>query len=1221
MKKVFKLLLLFTTPFFAQLTNGDFSTDFNSGPNNDATSDWVSEINGTSSKRWNVNGSGAAESTGNSGSADRDLYQTITLSANTEYVLAYDFTINDDGDGNATIVVSVGEDTYDASDGSGVVSDAIATKTETSVTGSSTLNFTTTGTGQVTISFTKPVEGSDTVTIDNVTVTEYVDPNDALTNADFSSDFNAGPNNDATTDWVSENNTNATKRWNVNSGVVESTGSGTADLDLYQTITLSASTAYTLQFDYTLTDNGDADAELVVHIGEDTYDATANDGSLTDAIASKTLTEGSGSTSINFTTTATGQVTLTFVKPTDGGDVATIDNLTLTEGVVAAFGIENGDFASNDLTAFTANSTWSAGTGRAVNASGTGSANQTLEHELDVLVAGTTYEVCFSYATISNSGATTGLRVSIAEGTVGSHDSNGIATKDISGVIGANTAASDNISFTPTSDNITNGVVLVIQKINGDEDGTIAVDNLSINEFESLAISNADFATNDLTDWTASSVWNGSTGAAVNASANSSSGSSKALEQAIAGAKADNSYKITFGYDITSASGEVATIEYGVAAGTAGSNDTNGVYSGSISGTDGSTKTGTEEFYFTPDATQTNSGLVLVFYKDGGGTAGSITIDDITIEEVTPTAETIGTPDANAPNIIVMMCDDVGPECFTPYGVGKWVDKNDNSNKVAYETPNVAQLASDGIRFKYAFNGSICTPSRVKIMTGRHGFRNYTKFKEMNANEQTIGHIARAAGYKTMIAGKWQLSNDTDKNYDFATESGFENFVLHNFNGVSGNRYANPTLWTNDTRLTTITPGQYWDQVDNSLSWKLNTTDGTESGGTVRNYGPDITSDYIVDFIDEHAGNNDPFFVYYPCILPHNPFDSTPDSVGGEGQSGNEYHVDMIKYIDKIVGKLMTALSDNGVEDNTLFIFTSDNGTNTSILSELDGETYVGGKGSMQNNGSWAPFIVKWPNEITGGQVSEETIGLDDVLPTVVEAMGSSASLPTVKRDGFSSTNFDGQSLIDYMSGATSTTRGYTFVQYNPGSGSNGNRGRYIRHKEYKYYDGRRNLTQDTDPNNMTGWYYVEEGLPNSDRYITDPENIPDQTMKATVEAYMQQMMDEGSDITNKEPVFDNEYVDNPITLGTVLSEQKPSLNEKITSSNPSTGNFVVEGLKDASAQVLVVNSNGETVIGGKHDVVNGTLELDLTPYQDGIYIVRIDTNEGVIATKVLKID
>ena len=1042
-----------------------------------------------------------------------------------------------------------------------------------------------------------------------------------LTNGDFTTDFNTGPNNDATADWVAENNSNTTKRWNVIGGVATITDDkGTADVDLYQTVTLTADTTYTLEFDYTVGDNGDGDASLVTSVVADAYVAANGDGSVDGALSTATYTAASGKGQVVFTTTATGVVTLNFVQPTDGGDTATLDNVTITEGAPAVLGVSNGDFASNDFSSWSADATWSATTGRAVNASASKSSAKTLEQELVALEEGVAYEVCFDYAILSNAGATSGVRVALAEGIIGAHDTDGITSKDVDGIEGVNVAGGSSVVFTPSASNIANGVVLVITKIKGGQDGTVAIDNISIREYVALGVANGDFSSNDLTSWTADAAWNATTGTAVNATGADTEGTSKTLEQEVTGLKAGRSFKISFAYSIDSEAGQTAELAYGLAIGTAGSNDTNGITSGTISGTEGDTKSGTQEVFILPTEENITNGVTLVIYKDGTGAAGSVTIDDVTVEEFTAT-ETVGTPDANVPNIIVMMCDDVGPECFTPYGTGKWVDKNDNSIKVAYETPNIQTMADEGIMFKYAFNGSICTPSRVKIMTGRHGFRNYTKFKEMNDNEVTIGHLAKEAGYKTMITGKWQLANDKDKNYDFAAKSGFDKFILHNFNGESGKRYANPILWTNDTRLTTIEPGQYWDQVDNTLTWKINTTDGTESGGIARDYGPDITSDYIVEFIEDNVANNDPFFVYYPCILPHNPFNSTPDSDGGIGQSGNKYHVDMIEYIDKIVGKLTDALEANGVEDNTLFIFTADNGTNTAILSELDGAIYQGGKGSMQNNGSWAPFIAKWPNEITGGQVSEETIGLEDVLPTVVDAMGSSASLPTVKRDGFTPTNADGQSLIDYMSGATSSTRGYTFVQYNPGSGSDGNRGRYIRHKEYKYFDGRKNLEKDTDPNNMTGWYFVEEGLPNSDRFITDPENIPNQSMKTTVETYMQQMMDQGSDITDKQPVFGSKYVDNPITLGTVLGETKATLNEKITSSNPSTGNFVVEGLRDATAQVMVVNANGETVIGGTHPIVNGTLELDLTPYQDGIYIIRVDTNEGVIATKVLKID
>ena len=98
------------------------------------------------------------------------------------------------------------------------------------------------------------------------------------------------------------------------------------------------------------------------------------------------------------------------------------------------------------------------------------------------------------------------------------------------------------------------------------------------------------------------------------------------------------------------------------------------------------------------------------------------------------------------PNIILIMADDVSWECFGSYGAED------------YETPHIDALAAKGIRFDNCYSTPICTPSRVKIMTGQYNFRNYTHFGYLNPKDKTFGHLLQSAGYKTAIAGKWQLN-------------------------------------------------------------------------------------------------------------------------------------------------------------------------------------------------------------------------------------------------------------------------------------------------------------------------------------------------------------------------------------------------------------------------------------------------------------------------------
>jgi len=154
------------------------------------------------------------------------------------------------------------------------------------------------------------------------------------------------------------------------------------------------------------------------------------------------------------------------------------------------------------------------------------------------------------------------------------------------------------------------------------------------------------------------------------------------------------------------------------------------------------------------------------------------------------------------PNIILMMADDVSWEAFGSYGAED------------YKTPNLDQLASQGIRFSHCYSTPICTTSRVKIMTGKYNFRNYTHFGYLNPAEKTFGHLLQAAGYKTAIAGKWQLNglyNSLPGHLDASRPiaSGFDEYMLWQLTTQKGNaaskggeRFWSPPLEHNGKFLT-----------------------------------------------------------------------------------------------------------------------------------------------------------------------------------------------------------------------------------------------------------------------------------------------------------------------------------------------------------------------------------------------------------------------------------
>jgi len=325
-------------------------------------------------------------------------------------------------------------------------------------------------------------------------------------------------------------------------------------------------------------------------------------------------------------------------------------------------------------------------------------------------------------------------------------------------------------------------------------------------------------------------------------------------------------------------------------------------------------------------------------------------------------------PANDQPNIIFIMADDMGYEALSSNG------------SESCKSPNLDKLAAKGVRFTNGFSNPICTPSRVKLMTGQYNVRNYVKFGWLDREQTTFAHQLKAAGYATAIAGKWQLGRDKDSPQHF----GFEQSCLwqHTRSGRSKDggktidrRFVNPQLEFN----------------------------GVEKDFTSGEYAPQICTDFICDFIDQNKKK--PFLVYYPMILTHCPFDPTPDSTDwdpkrlgsttykGDRNDPQRHFRDMVAYADKAVGQIVAQLEKSGVRDNTLIIFTGDNGTDTPIVTPWNGTKVVGGKGTMSDTGTRVPLIVNWPVGIQQpGRVVDDLVEFTDMFPTICEVTG--AKLP-----------------------------------------------------------------------------------------------------------------------------------------------------------------------------------------------------------------------------------
>ncbi|MDA7920704.1 sulfatase-like hydrolase/transferase [Verrucomicrobiales bacterium] len=376
------------------------------------------------------------------------------------------------------------------------------------------------------------------------------------------------------------------------------------------------------------------------------------------------------------------------------------------------------------------------------------------------------------------------------------------------------------------------------------------------------------------------------------------------------------------------------------------------------------------------------------------------------------------------PNVILMMADDVSWECFGCYGAED------------YKTPNIDRLAAEGVRFEHCYSTPICTPSRVKIMTGKYGFRNYTHFGYLNPAERTFGHMMQDAGYKTAIAGKWQLNglysnNEGCKNPLRPLEAGFNESLLWQVTKTKqegGERFWSPGL---EHSGKTITP--------------------EENAGK---YGPDLFSNFVCDFIERNKEES--FFVYYPMVLVHDPFVPTPDTIGDLPMKGANKEpknakekkanfVAMVEYMDKLVGKITDKVDGLGLGEDTIIMFTGDNGTHPKIRSNWDGRAIQGGKGGMKDNGTHVPFVARWKGHAPEGKVLPDLIDFTDFYTTLAEAAGNTRNADDP---------IDGRSFLPQLQGESGNPREWVLCNYQPYW--NKEPGQFARTANYKLYrDGR----------------------------------------------------------------------------------------------------------------------------------------------------------------------
>ena len=365
---------------------------------------------------------------------------------------------------------------------------------------------------------------------------------------------------------------------------------------------------------------------------------------------------------------------------------------------------------------------------------------------------------------------------------------------------------------------------------------------------------------------------------------------------------------------------------------------------------------------------------------------------------------------ADRPNIIFIMADDMGYADLSCYGAEK------------IQTPNIDRLAKEGIRFTDGHAGaSTCTPTRYGFMTGRYNFRSWLKYSALSTSAPllieedrvTIASFLKSAGYATSLVGKWHLGygheegfednrGDTPPNYWETRGSGPDwNGVLRPGPLENGFDYAYVIPVANSFPPYVLVENYHVAGLrkDSPIGEMVSKNYGTMEGGNGARWTDeeliDEFEDKLVSQLENLANKEQPFFLFYTPTQPHigsRNIDGVahwPHSrFKGTSQAG--FYGDTIHELDWSVGEILKHLDRLDIANNTLVIFTSDNGGYTR---EFNGHYPVGpvlrgGKGDLVEGGTRVPFVARWPGKIPAGTVSKEIVSTTDMIATFAAIIG-----------------------------------------------------------------------------------------------------------------------------------------------------------------------------------------------------------------------------------------
>jgi arylsulfatase len=365
---------------------------------------------------------------------------------------------------------------------------------------------------------------------------------------------------------------------------------------------------------------------------------------------------------------------------------------------------------------------------------------------------------------------------------------------------------------------------------------------------------------------------------------------------------------------------------------------------------------------------------------------------------------------AQKPNIVFLIADDLGYGDLSCYGQTK------------FKTPNMDRLAKEGMRFTQHYSGSnVCAPSRCALMTGKHTGHTYIRenrqakgFPEgqepVPAGYLQLPKLLKEQGYVIGGFGKWGLGPMGSTGDPL--KHGFTRWYGYNCQGVAHNSY--PThLWDNEKQVPLNNP---------KFAAHQKMPDGKDKDDSAsyapfigKDYAPDLIAAKAREFLTENKAR--PFVLYYPTTVPHLALQVPEDSLkefegkfpetpylGDRGylpqRQPRAAYAAMITRMDRDIGKLLDLLAEYKLNENTIVVFTSDNGplydqaggTDTEFFNSAGG--LRGRKGSYYEGGFRVPCLVRWPGHIAAGSTSDRVTGFEDWLPTLLELIGEADRTP-----------------------------------------------------------------------------------------------------------------------------------------------------------------------------------------------------------------------------------